>query len=215
MKQEHLDLIIERGLKAYEFNQTSDIPPIERRHKLIEFFSDIYQVQNNKINVQNRNIDETDKRVVYRGIHDIDLSNYVKMLKQDDFNMYRFGVIGYGAYFASDYKYALRFAENDENNILKATLNKDAKFIEFNTIRVELISFLNDLKSPNKYPNLDKDFKTWFDMFINNNKEHFSSIFSHLLGYDGIKAYDTERRFYNVCVTNPKAVDIIYNENSK
>lgn len=215
MEEEYLDLIIERAEKVYDFYKFTGVIPVDKKEELMKFFDDLYQVPNQNINIQNRDIDETDKKIVYRGIHDINISDYVKILKQDNFNLYRFGVIGYGTYFASNYSYALSYAKNNETNVLKAKINNDAKFIEYDDVKDEIIDFFDKLEYSEHYSNLDGKFKYWLNLFIMNNRQYFSSIFSSLLGYDGIKAYDTERKEYNICVTNPKAVDIIYKDNSK
>lgn len=125
----------------------------------------------------------------------------------DSFNLNRFGThdngwLGRGVYFTNSLEYSSSYA-GDDGFLIKAKLNISKPYI---------LTDDSYSRSPNK---LSSKLNVYNSSEVTKKLKEFnydSVILTYIDEYDFDEGYDDDRRFYEICVFDPKNINIIDND---
>lgn len=203
-KAYNLDQEIENGDNFY-------IKVAKKENMVLDVFKDVYF---NKGKFEFIEYSDQSKKVLYRGLYGIDMKEYYRCLKSDNFNVYRIGHYGYGTYFSSDYNIALSYADYEREGVIQASLDENAKFMDFTSFKKITKEFFKQLNDLPEYKALDKKVKKWASKYLKENHQLLVTIFSKIYGFDGIRNDKNRPELEIVCLTNPSVLKIVNAENS-
>lgn len=217
MSRESLILFTLTLQKAYNLEQEIEngdnyyIKVARKRDMVLDVFKDVYF---DKGKFEFVEYSDESKKALYRGLYGIDMKEYYRCLKSDNFNVYRIGHFGYGTYFSSDYNVALSYADYEREGVIHANLDENARFMDINSFKKITKEFFKQLNDLPEYRALDKKTKKWASKYLKENYQLLVTIFSKIYGFDGIRSDKNRPELEIVCLTNPGAVKIVNAENS-
>lgn len=124
---------------------------------------------------------------LYRGINNLSINEYMRILKSNNHNVYRYGYYGDGMYFTM-LENCAKIYSDEKGGVVEAKISKDTKVID----RAELLSvmkaFDEDVLNSEKFKSLPKEIQNYARKNVMHNE--LASMYAGMFGYDGIKSAD-------------------------
>ncbi|MBQ8844610.1 MAG: hypothetical protein IJ008_01180 [Clostridia bacterium] len=152
-----------------------------------KFFYERVNGASKEVNLVNKlRVKRSDTRL-YRGINNLSINDYMRILKSSNHNVYRYGYYGDGMYFTMLETYAKMYTD-EKGGVVEAKIPKDTKVIDRKDLLAVMKAFDEDVINSEKFQSLPKHIQA----FARKNVMHveLASMYAGMFGYDGIKSAD-------------------------
>lgn len=153
-----------------------------------KFFYDKVNGMSKEINLTKKLKARRSETKLYRGINNLPINEYMKILKSNNHNIYRYGYYGDGMYFSIFENYAKMYSD-DEGGVVYAKITKDSRIIDRKDLLTVMENFFNDVTNSEKFKSLPKEIQSYAKKNVMH--QELASMYAGMFGYDGIKSADT------------------------